>query len=243
MESFDSERALQELEKLREQILEARAERGRIEAAFDAFTSGFHSTRSPQDRQAVPAPPSRTREARINDSTSVDLPPAPSAEPMPVVPVAVPSPAPRRRNRRVLVGVGAGIGVAIAAATFALRDRRSAPDIAAPAPTSAEPARIVQPPPAAAVAPPAQAPVPAGGVNVEIVTRRRVWIRVMLDGKRAFEREVPAEERIPLRAEHSIVIRAGDAGAVAVVWNGQDAGPLGRDGIAMTRQFTSSAKQ
>jgi hypothetical protein len=75
------------------------------------------------------------------------------------------------------------------------------------------------------------------GVNVELTTRRRVWLRVTLDGQRSFEREVPADQHIPLHAVRSIVIRAGDAGAVAVTQNGRDAGPLGRDGVIATREF------
>ena len=66
-------------------------------------------------------------------------------------------------------------------------------------------------------------------------------MRVTVDGKRAFEREVGAGEQIPLRGDRSIVVRAGDAGAVAVIWNGRDAGTVGRDGVVATREFTRDA--
>ena len=95
------------------------------------------------------------------------------------------------------------------------------------------------PPPAPVATPPASSPAGTSGVNVDVTTRRRVWMRVTLDGKRAFEREVPAGEQIPLHADRSILIRAGDAGAVAVRQNGRDAGPLGRDGVIATREFTT----
>jgi hypothetical protein len=37
------------------------------------------------------------------------------------------------------------------------------------------------------------------------------------------------------------VIRAGDAGSVRIILDGRDRGPLGADGIAVTRTFTAAA--
>ena len=69
-----------------------------------------------------------------------------------------------------------------------------------------------------------------------MTTRRTVWVRVTVDGRRTIERELPGGERIPLRAEQSIVIRAGDGGAVLVRRGGQDT-RLGEDGFPITRTF------
>jgi hypothetical protein len=68
---------------------------------------------------------------------------------------------------------------------------------------------------------------------------RRVWLRVVVDGNRAVEREVDANATIPLPAGRTFVVRAGDAGAVRFFLNGQDQGPLGGEAQVVTRTFTS----
>ena len=70
------------------------------------------------------------------------------------------------------------------------------------------------------------------------MTLRPVWVRVLVDGERAVERELRGNERIPLRAQRTIAIRAGDAGALRVMIAGQDQGTLGRDGEVVSRTFT-----
>jgi hypothetical protein len=64
-----------------------------------------------------------------------------------------------------------------------------------------------------------------------------VWVRVIADGERIVERELPADTRIPFSAEKTIVIRTGDAGAVRLSIRGEDRGVLGRDGVVVTRTF------
>jgi hypothetical protein len=73
---------------------------------------------------------------------------------------------------------------------------------------------------------------------VEIATDRPVWMRVTVDDARLFERLVPAGEKIPLRADRRIIVRAGDAGGVRLTVNGRDGGVLGGDGQVVTRTFT-----
>ena len=51
----------------------------------------------------------------------------------------------------------------------------------------------------------------------------------------------PAGERMPFGADRSIVVRAGDAGAVTVRVGPDDQGPLGRDGQVVTRAFNVGA--
>ena len=62
-------------------------------------------------------------------------------------------------------------------------------------------------------------------------------MRVSVDGRIALEREVDGGERLPFGADRSIVVRAGDAGAVTVRVGQDDQGPLGRDGQVVTRAF------
>jgi hypothetical protein len=65
---------------------------------------------------------------------------------------------------------------------------------------------------------------------------------VLVDGNREVERELEANAVVPLPAGRTYVVRAGDAGAVRFLLNGQDQGPLGRDGIVATRTFSAPAR-
>ena len=65
-----------------------------------------------------------------------------------------------------------------------------------------------------------------------------MWVRVLVDGKREVEREVEADAHVPLPAGRIYVIRAGDAGAVRLMLNGKDQGPLGQESQVVTRTFT-----
>ena len=238
---FDEVRALEELEKLRAQIVEARAARGRVRDEFEAFVRGFRGERQREVTAdaagGVPASP----EPRSDAGSAVSTPIGAGAgvpDTAPAVTVAVARPVPvRRRNTRpaVLMTLAA---VVLGAAALAVRGRRARPI----PPEARRPAAVAttpgDPTTAAPVPQTETAPVPAG-VNVEMIARRRVWVRVTIDGRRAFERECAADERIPLHAGRTILIRAGDAGAVALTRDGRDAGLLGRDGTIATREFTA----
>lgn len=63
-------------------------------------------------------------------------------------------------------------------------------------------------------------------------------MRIMADDRRVLEREVPAGTKLPLGADSSLVIRAGDAGAVRLAVDGKDAGVIGKDGVPATRRFS-----
>jgi len=240
MATVDEKRALENVERLREQVLQAQAERRRAEDAFEAFTSSFRTPERPRESEALPVPPTPANppaeihsfDSPLVAATEPDAPRPAAAPPAIVTPKRV-----RRTSGRALLV--AGVAVA-GAAVFAVRGVRPSPEVAAPGETAATPATTPQTTaqPAVPVAtPPASPRAVPSGVNVELTTRRRVWLRVTLDGQRSFEREVPADQHIPLHAVRSIVIRAGDAGAVAVTQNGRDAGPLGRDGVIATREF------
>ncbi len=66
-----------------------------------------------------------------------------------------------------------------------------------------------------------------------------MWARITVDGKRAIEREFPANQRLPLGADRTIAVRAGDAGAIRLIVDGRDLGVLGKDGQVYNRTFTS----
>jgi len=238
--TFDEARALEQLEHLHAQILQARAARRRVEEQFDAFVQGFRSERhaaaeaDEPEQVAAPAAPPRAEGVPVAAT-------APLAEPLavpdvsPSAPYVAVRPAPvRRRRARAAVVIVLGT-LAVGVFAVAVRGRRVPPvtQPARPAASTAKPAQDATIPPVAAQASPAQP-----GVNLELITRRRVWVRVTIDGRRAFERELAADQRIPLHGDRAILIRAGDAGAVALTRDGRDAGLLGRDGMVATREFT-----
>jgi hypothetical protein len=68
---------------------------------------------------------------------------------------------------------------------------------------------------------------------------RPVLARITIDGRRAMEREFPADQRIQLGADSTIAVRAGDAGAIRLVVDGKDLGPLGKDGQVYSRTFNA----
>ncbi len=100
---------------------------------------------------------------------------------------------------------------------------------------------IVMPPAIVAEQPSATAPsavAASGPLSLDIEARRSVWIRCSIDGGAATARTFKAGETSRMRGARSISILVGDAGAVAVSFNGGQRTVLGRDGQVLTRQFT-----
>jgi hypothetical protein len=251
--AFDEQRALDDLQRLHREIQRVRGERERAETDFDQFVRGF--------RGGAPAPasPPRGREPQVRDvmgtvPTSAHQPGAvtvfeehvsPSAEPETVEPIAASPPVVERPQRpgarRFVVPIAV---LAMIVGVFAVRARKAAPPAAeAPSPN------VVSAPVAPPAAPPSTTPSPAAapaapetGLRLDLVTHRPVWVRVFVDGRRALEREIAGGQRLPLKADRTIVIRAGDAGAVSVVMNGRDEGKLGRDGAIATRAFSAPTR-
>uniref|UniRef100_A0A7C1F439 Helix-turn-helix domain-containing protein n=1 Tax=Ammonifex degensii TaxID=42838 RepID=A0A7C1F439_9THEO len=77
------------------------------------------------------------------------------------------------------------------------------------------------------------------GINIKLrVTRDRCWMRVITDGTVAFEGEVWAGEVRTFAAKDRLTLRLGNAGVVAVSYNGQELGYLGAIGQVVTRDFS-----
>jgi hypothetical protein len=255
---FEEQALLEELERVREQIQQARLQRRAVQDEFKRFVRGFKEPTDPGN--------ATTGEGRVGETET--LRPAleqPEPEPhKPVVPegpqeppglarsmtaspasttaqestsrqlVHEPAPAragaPRAQPWTRVLASGAVILLAAVAVTIWMRNDSSEP------PPSRDPPQTAQP------ATPAPEPRPAAGAPAsresEIVTIRRVWMRVLVDGERVLEREVPADTRVPLAAQKTILIRTGDAGAVRLSIRGEDQGFLGREGEVLTRSFT-----
>lgn len=93
--------------------------------------------------------------------------------------------------------------------------------------------------PAAALTPPerpASRPNP-DGLLVELEVQRNTWIRTTVDGDSDGGRIYEGGELIKLEALRDVVVRAGDAGGVAVAVDGGAGRPFGPDGQALTRRF------
>ena len=142
-------------------------------------------------------------------------------------------PAPRS-NRRWWLAVGA---VAIVAGAWAALTLPQRGEVATEAARSAPGAGPASAP--AAVPPPVAAPAePVKAIRVTLETIRPVWMRITVDGARAFQGELPAGEKLAMEGDRAVVVRAGDAGGVRTIMNGVDRGPLGRDGWPLTVSIT-----
>jgi hypothetical protein len=241
----DEQRVLHELEQLQQAIRATRAQRERVQAEFDAQLRAFDP---PKLSDAAPSPP----------------PPAPSASPIPTErpekPAArSPEPAPdhlperasgsilltdsepadalasRGSSTRLMAVIG---GIVLVASFLAFWMFYRAPS-ATPTPVAQRQAPSVpSEPPLPEVRKLAPPPVDPHVLRIDLRTLRRVWLRVSVDGRIAIEREVAADEQLPFGADRTIVVRAGDAGAITVRVGDVDQGPMGKDGEVVTRTFT-----
>ena len=198
-----------------------------------------------------PAPPLHAEVSSAATETPVTVlhPPAPAVEPFlpsrepvyvegpatPAFDVDPPAATPQRTAPRAPAVASAVVAVALLA-LFAAWMFSGPADQPAAETTSPPPAAATVEPAAAATPPPAEAAPATRGS--ELTTIRLVWMRVLVDGQRVVEREVPANTKIPLAAKESIVIRAGDGGAVKLTLAGEDQGFLGPEGRPVTRTFT-----
>jgi Domain of unknown function (DUF4115) len=213
---FDEQAALEKLERLKLDVLESRKRRNEVSDAFDAFVRSFRT-----------------------GGRDVTSEPAPVAVAPPAVERTDDRPLPQRaaalRAHLRHPGVVFGSVVVLAAAIVLVRAWLNAP-ADHPVTTSA-----AATPTGTARGSSVETQTPPGMLRGELAADRRVWIRATADGVRIVERELQANERVPLRPARTLTIRAGDAGAVRIVIDGRDRGPLGANGTAATRTFTATA--
>ena len=219
--AFDEQAATEKLERLRQAVEQSRKRRKDLSDEFDAFVDSFK-----RDRSGVTIdPPAPAVEEKHSVVRSYD-------ESMPYVPRAAAARRPVPRSS-ALVGALAVVAVGVLV-TRAWRDSPTE----RPATTAAQP-----PAPDGGVrgsAPPSDVqPIP-GMVQGELTAVRRVWVRATVDGERLVERELQANERVPLRPARTLVIRVGDGGALRVAIDGRDRGLLGASGTIVTRTFTAA---
>jgi cytoskeleton protein RodZ len=228
---FDERAALAELERLREQTVHLRSKRVAASAEFDAFIRSFKTRQT--DPDSPPAAPSAdfspmTVPSEL-DATPLEPSPPPPLEHQPAPPALAPRRRPSARN--LVLGSALLVLATGGVVTWTLRNggrESTEPTASGPPPPRSEPDAT----------PAAPRPVPVSPYDSEIITTRPVWVRIVADGQRVVERELPAQARVPFKATRSIVIRTGDAGAIRLSIGGVDHGPLGADGVVVTRTFS-----
>lgn len=263
---FDEQAALQALEHLRDQIRSARSRREEKVAEFEAFVRSNRAASQAErlaalteregaahaaqgaartaDRAADPPLPHMLPDARPRPEPRMRT----RLEPFQFEPRFPPIAAGQSfwRDRRVQIALGIAALIVLTLMLAPWRD--TAPDTQAAAAPGIEAA-----PSQGAGAAPGTATIPTGSraatataapaaasrpLQVELTTLRPVWMRVVVDGERRVERQVPADQKLTFGADRAIVLRAGDAGSVRVAVDGVDQGVLGRVGQVMNRTFT-----
>ncbi len=78
----------------------------------------------------------------------------------------------------------------------------------------------------------------AGVSDVTAKFTDRCWIQVIADGKTVFEDTVQPNQTMRWTGKDSIVILAGNAGAMDVTYNGQRIGSMGKVGTVIEKKFS-----
>jgi len=111
-------------------------------------------------------------------------------------------------------------------------------------PTQPEPGSTSASPAAPIVGTPAASPAATDLIMVGVSALRPCWVSATVDGTTAIQRQLRAGERLTMEVQQEIVLTAGDAGAITLTLNGQNARPLGKDGeIVTTRLNLSNFKE
>jgi hypothetical protein len=71
-----------------------------------------------------------------------------------------------------------------------------------------------------------------------VVATGPCWVSAIVDGDRVVSRELQSGERVAFEVGRSVVLTAGDAGAVTVTINGVQTRPLGSAGQVVTVRVT-----
>lgn len=134
--------------------------------------------------------------------------------------------------RLPLIALGGAIAlgvIGVLAASFLNRPAERSTPVAATAPA----AKLSQPPP---VAP---SPVPAGTINVKMNVNDDSWVEVGVDGKSVFEGTLPKGTQRTWRGKQ-VVVKAGNAGGVALSYNNAPFKPMGASGEVQSATFPAT---
>jgi cytoskeletal protein RodZ len=73
-------------------------------------------------------------------------------------------------------------------------------------------------------------PLYYAGVTIELVITDKSWVQVVVDEVKAFEGTLEAGERRHWTGDRQVVVRAGNAGGVEIIVNGESKGLMGKPG-------------
>lgn len=139
------------------------------------------------------------------------------------------------------IAVLGGVGMLAWGLKQAFQPSPSPPTVATPsqpATSSAATAVPTNPAPTALASPPATQPAASAPVQVEINLVDQSWMEVVTDGKVAFEGTLNKGTQRTWTAQNTLLIRAGNAGAVVASYNQGQAKPLGRLGDVVDANFS-----
>ncbi|MCL5743729.1 MAG: DUF4115 domain-containing protein, partial [Acidobacteria bacterium] len=146
--------------------------------------------------------------AKVSSSPVAQTSPAPAA-----IPVSTPAPATGQSPAAQTTPVAAPVTAALAKTDLSA-DRTALPG----------PAEVVGD--------------PAGEVHVALKAEAPTWVAITLDGKRVYAGTLQPNESKVLNATGSVRVLVGNAGGLAVTYNGQPVGPLGPSGQVRILQVT-----
>jgi hypothetical protein len=269
---FDETAVLEELERLRGAILQARSLREEKVAEFELFARTARMAARVEAARAagirlddvapqVPPPPADrpvvqppVREPVIASQVRGGAAEPPATEPLPpfervsrlddLAEATARFPEPES-SRWPLKKIAFGTGLILLAVLIAWGMRReSEPSFpsTAPAPTGLVSSPQASPPSPGATAGTTEPPQSRRPLQIELTTSRPVWMRVTVDGDRVVERQIEGGQRLQFGADRTIQIRAGDAGAVSLSVDGEPATPMGRDGQIANRTLAPRAR-
>jgi len=84
---------------------------------------------------------------------------------------------------------------------------------------------------------------PPGPVHVQVTASALVWVSAKADDKSSFSGTLQASQSRTIDAQHTVVLRLGNAGGADITLNGKSIGPVGPKGQPRTVQLTSGGFQ
>ena len=78
---------------------------------------------------------------------------------------------------------------------------------------------------------------------MSVTLTERCWTEVTVDGKSVFEGIIEKGKTENWQGKESVVVRAGNAGALDVTCNGKKLGKFGDNGEVVERRFTKTTKE
>lgn len=111
-----------------------------------------------------------------------------------------------------------------------------------PTPSSAQSNGLVLPPSPAEgeeASPTGQPPLSTDPVQVYVIANQRVWLRVVVDNRVAFEGRTIPGSAYPFTGKESIELTSGNAAGIQIVYNQNNLGSLGGSGDVLRMIFTA----